>query len=400
LARRPQVVAWRASPLEIPLLRLRLLPFAVLIALPLLSEAPARAETAAEAAEWLKGLGVPLADAKGFVEATPAVMAEVKWVNFARVPADKLNPADLAKLRALPKLEEIVFGGNAATDAGVAEIVKAVPQLRHLWLFRSGVTDAAFTHVATLAELESLHLAGAKISASALVEVARLAKLRVLELDDTDVGDAGLEAIKNMPALSELSFKDMRNVGARGMAALAALRRLETLHLAFAEVDDSIEKLAASRSLRQIYLMRATMDDERVAHLAKIRTLRAVILSYTPIGDAALPHVASLPQLATLELVSTKITDGGMKALARSRALTDLDLTGTAIGDAGLEALLGLPKLTSLILRGTQVTDAGAAKLARIKTLKHVDLAGTAVTAEGVKSLAQALPEARVVGNE
>jgi hypothetical protein len=43
---------------------------------------------------------------------------------------------------------------------------------------------------------------------------------------------------------------------------------------------------------------------------------------------------------------------------------------------------------------------AGAAKLARARTLKHVDLAGTGVSEEGLKSLATALPDARVVGNE
>lgn len=379
---------------------LRLARLAVLVVLPLLADAPARAATAGEAAEWLRALGVPLADAKGFVAPTAESVAEVKWVSFARVPAARLKAADLAKLKALPKLEEVVFGGNAATDAGVAEIAKAAPRLRRLWLFRSAVTDAAFPHVATLADLESLHLAGARISASALVEVARLKKLRVLELDDTDVGDAGLEAIRNMPALAEVSYKDMRGVGARGMAALAALRRLDTLHLAFAEVDDSLEKLAASRTLRQLTLLRATVTDARAASIAKIRSLRVLALSYTPITDGALAHVAALPQLATLELINTRITDDGVKALSQTKSLAVLDLTDTATGDAALDALLDLPKLVSLVLRGTKVTDAGVAKLARIRSLKHLDLAATSVTGEAVKALAKALPEARVVGNE
>ncbi len=379
---------------------LRFARLAVLVVLPLLADAPARAATAAEAAAWLRSLNVPVADAKGFVAPTAENVAELRWVSFARVPAARLKAADLAKLQALPKLEEVVFGGNAATDAGVAEIVKAAPRLRRLWLFRSAVTDAAFPHVATLGDLEALHLAGARISASALVEVARLKKLRVLEIDDTDVGDAGLEAIRHMPALAEVSYKDMRDVGARGMAALAGLRRLDSLHLAFAEVDDSIEKLAASRTLRQLNLLRATVTDARAASIAKIKTLRVLVLSYTPITDGALAHVSALPQLATLELTRTRITDDGVKALGQTRSLVVLDLTDTATTDDALDALAGLPKLASLVLRGTKVTDAGAAKLARMKSLKHIDLAATAVTDEALKALARALPEARVVGNE
>lgn len=379
---------------------LRLARLFVLVAPALLPDLARAATQEEEAAEWLKVLGVPLADAKGFVAPTPESVAEIKWVSFARVRAGRLDPADLAKLRALPKLEEIVFGGNAATDAGVAALAKAVPRLRRLWLFRSAVTDAAFPHVATLAELEALHLAGAKVSAAAMISVARLRKLRLLELDETAVGDAGLEAIKGMPSLRELSYKDMRGVGVRGMAALAALRRLDTLHLGFAEVDGSLERLGASRSLRRLTLVRATVDDARAAALARVRTLRALALSYTAVGDAALPHVAALPHLAALELIGTKVTDEGIKALARAKALVDLDLMSTGVGDAGLDALLELPKLASLVLRGTKVTDAGAAKLARIKSLKHVDLAGTAVTDAGVKALAKALPAARVMGDE
>lgn len=379
---------------------LRLSRLAVLVVFPLLAELPARAASADEAAEWLRSLNVPLADGKGFVAATAHSVGEVKWVSFARVPAGRLKAADLAKLKALPKLEEIVFGGNAGTDEGVAEIAKAAPQLRRLWLFRSAVTDAAFPHVATIEGLESLHLAGTRISASALVEVSRLKKLRVLELDDTDVGDAGLEAIKGMPALAEVSYKDMRGVGARGMAALASLRRLDSLHLAFAEVDESLEKLAASRTLRQLMLLRATVTDARAASIAKIKSLRVLALSYTPITDGALAHVASLPQLRTLELVSTRITDDGVKAIGQMKSLTVLDLSDTATGDDALDALLELPKLESLVLRGTKVTDAGAAKLARLKSLRHVDLGATAVTEAAVKALAKELPEARVVGNE
>lgn len=378
----------------------RIARLAILVALPILAELPARAATAEEAAEWLRALNVPLADAKGFVAPTAASVGEAKWASFARVPADRLKPADLAKLTALPKLEEIVFGGNAGTDEGVAEIAKAAPQLRRLWLFRSAVTDAAFPYVATIEGLEALHLAGTRISASALVEVARLKNLRVLELDDTDVGDAGLEAIGGMPALAELSYKDMRGVGARGMAALAGLRRLESLHLAFAEVDDSLERLAASRTLRQLVLLRATVTDARAAAIAKIKSLRVLALSYTPITDGALAHVSALPQLSTLELIGTRITDDGVKALGQTKSLTELDLSGTATGDDALDALLGLPKLASLVLRGTRVTDLGAAKLARLQSLRHVDLGATAVTEAAVKALARELPEARVVGNE
>jgi Leucine-rich repeat (LRR) protein len=341
-----------------------------------------------------------MADGKGFVAPTPGSIAEVKWVSFARVRAGRLNPSDLAHLAALPKLEEIVFGGNAASDAGVAEIVRAVPKLRRLWLFRSAITDVALIHVARLNELEALHLAGLRLSTLAMFQIARLKSLRTLDIDETDVGDAGLEAIKLMPALREVSFQGMRGVRRKGLTALASLRRLEILNLGFAEIDDAVGELGASRSLRELYLFRSTVTDAQAPALARIKTLRTLSLAYTTIGDGMMPALAGLPHLHALSLVGTRVSDAGLRVLARSKTLAELDLSGTEIGDKGIEALQDLRKLASLVLRESKITDAGIAVLARFPALKHVDFGDTAVTQAGARALAKALPAARVVGNE
>ena len=72
---------------------------------------------------------MPLADAKGYVAATPESMLEVRWVSFARVPAGKLNPPDLEKISALtlerrflgcdtnPKAVEIACSRVAGLDS-------------------------------------------------------------------------------------------------------------------------------------------------------------------------------------------------------------------------------------------------------------------------------------------
>ncbi|MCW5773542.1 MAG: hypothetical protein KIT16_18005 [Rhodospirillaceae bacterium] len=357
----------------------------------------ARATTAEEAAKWLSDLGVPLADGKGYVDATVETVPEIRWVSFARVRRARLKTPDLAKLAALPKLQEVVFGGNAGTDAGVAEIAKAVPKLRRLWLFRSHVTDAAFVHVARLTELEALHLAGLKLGPGALRNVARLRKLRVLDLDDATVSDEGLTALRDMPWLHDVSLQWMRGVGAKGMAAVGGLRRLSTLNLGFAEIDDALPALTVSRTLRELYLYRSDIGNAHAPLLARLRSLRMLSLSYTAIGDAAMPDIARLPNLAMLHLIASRVTDAGIKALAGAKTLSDLDLADTAVTDRALDALVDLPRLTSLGLRGTRITDRGAAKLAEIATLKHVDLGGTRVTKEGRAALAKALPKARIV---
>src|SRR5205085_1942337 len=134
--------------------------------------APAAAQTPQEAADWLKGLGIKL----NYKDATPELVMEATSVDFGALPRDKtLDPADLAKLKAFPKLVDVGLGNRAGTDQAVAVLVKAVPKLQRLSVHYSAITDAALADIATLSELTELKMFTTKVTAAGMTHVAKLA---------------------------------------------------------------------------------------------------------------------------------------------------------------------------------------------------------------------------------
>ena len=58
--------------------------------------------------------------------------------------------------------------------------------------------------IAGLQELESLNLAGTKISDAGLVKLGKLSKLRELNLSNTQISKRGLESLVALPNLEKL----------------------------------------------------------------------------------------------------------------------------------------------------------------------------------------------------
>jgi hypothetical protein len=97
----------------------------------------------------------------------------------------RTGDADLAALKALTNLQELILSGTQVSDLGLAQ-------------------------VGELTSLEVLSVDGTHISNAGLVHLARLPKLRMLGLGDTRVTDPGLAHLSSMPALQELWIVNTR----------------------------------------------------------------------------------------------------------------------------------------------------------------------------------------------
>lgn len=162
-----------------------------------------------------------------------------------------------------------------------------------------------------------------------LVHARRLRWLRVRGLGHGGPTDAGLAALRGLPALEALDLD--ANVGDAGLEPLAGLERLEVLRVASHEPAGTGAPLAKLRSLRQARLEGAVAD------------------------DAGLAAVATLPALASLVVRPTRaVTAAGLGALERAQALHDLglDLRHAATGaQDGLARLWPLARLSQLSVR-------------------------------------------------
>ena len=143
-------------------------------------------------------------------DAEKAAMAEIRKVggqvmelaqNDARLDvayhlADgKIEDAQLASLKNLPKLAQLNVRGKDITDAGLAHI-KDSKGLVRLHLERTKVTDAGLEQLKGLENLEYLNLYGTAVTDAGLKHLEGLKKLKRLYLWETKVTDAGVAAIK------------------------------------------------------------------------------------------------------------------------------------------------------------------------------------------------------------
>ena len=115
----------------------------------------------------------------------------------------KIEDAQLAPLKNLPKLAQLNVRGKEITDAGLVHI-KDSKGLVRLHLERTKVTDAGLEQLKGLESLEYLNLYGTAVTDAGLKPLEALKKLKRLYLWETKVTDAGVAALK--AALPELQI--------------------------------------------------------------------------------------------------------------------------------------------------------------------------------------------------
>ena len=128
--------------------------------------------------------------------------------------------------------------------------------------------------------------------------------------------------------------------------------------------DAGLENLKELTQLRELSLDSTKVTDAGLAHLNQLNELRYLGISYTDVTDAGLEQLKGLPKLRDLDLSGTHVTDAGLEYF---KELTLLVLGSTRITDAGLEHVKEMPRLRVLSLGWTNVTDAG------LENLKGID---------------------------
>lgn len=115
----------------------------------------------------------------------------------------KIEDAQLAPLKNLPRMATLNVRGKDITDAGLAHIKDAKGLVR-LHLERTKVTDAGLENLKGLENLEYLNLWGTGVTDAGLKHLEGLKKLKKLYLWQAPVTDAGVAALKT--ALPELQI--------------------------------------------------------------------------------------------------------------------------------------------------------------------------------------------------
>lgn len=148
------------------------------------------------------------------------------------------NALDLLA-RSSPHLEELYISQSNITDANLATLVRACPQLRVLNIAHcQRISDSGMQYIATLGKLRALSLSDTVLSDSAIKNLAEgnLSKLEVLYLSFTNITDHTLTILANKAA----SLKHLQVHGCRFTdEALKMALRGELRHLTHLDISGS-----------------------------------------------------------------------------------------------------------------------------------------------------------------
>lgn len=103
--------------------------------------------------------------------------------------------ADLALVKALPKVEQLDLRNTAITNAGLANI-EGLATLTHLHLEGTAVTDEGLGHLKGLSALTYLNLYNTAVTDQGVAQLSDLKSLKRLYLWQTKVTDAGVAGLK------------------------------------------------------------------------------------------------------------------------------------------------------------------------------------------------------------
>ncbi|MBA4191537.1 MAG: hypothetical protein C0467_26455 [Planctomycetaceae bacterium] len=221
--------------------------------------------------------------------------------------------------------------------------------------------------------------------------------VQVVDFPGATVDDSGLENLRPLPALWNLSMPaaPITDSGVKLLASMPLAKSLRSLDLVGANLTDAgIESLTAFTNLEYLGV-RGQFTSEGLAKLRKLTNLKRISFGDCGLTDAHLTSLKDLP-LASIYLgYNSKLTGEGLANLGRMESLTTLAYPGVAVKDDDMKVFVSaMPKLSylSLTTPGTivPITDKGIDQL-RESRVRHLDLQNSQYTAETVTPLPRCL---------
>lgn len=181
-----------------------------------------------------------------------AGLVELRNLGLASTECNGTGFKDLTSLR---KLESVNFHHTPLNDEGLTAVCQ-LPLSGRLWFAHTHFTDAGAASLAQLTQLKRCGI-GSKEKGSSGEAVAALAKLPLEELSllDNQAGPEGVAHAAKIATLKKLDISYGPKVKDDSLALLAQMPVLEELKISSAPItDDGLQQLAASKSLKKLWL--------------------------------------------------------------------------------------------------------------------------------------------------
>lgn len=239
------------------------------------------------------------------------------------------------------------------SDAGVTDLgLESLASLTHVTMVKLGnsdpklvpdparprnaITDVGLSGLASLGELQALHLSGAAIT------------------------DAGLARLRELPAMRELAL-DRTPIAGSGLSGWASIGLLMMVNLDDTLFSDSaLASFRGAKSLHDLNLRRTRVAGPGLAHLAGLPLLENLALDGCPLGRDALKFLGGAP-LVELSLADVPLVPADLAPLADPGCLPRLrkiNFRRTGIVEADVAAIRkARPGLKILLVEPPMVLD-------------------------------------------
>ena len=174
----------------------------------------------------------------------------------------------MKELVPLQQLAGVSLRNTPISDVGMRRLSQ-LGELSAVFLSNTSVTDEGVLALARLPKLSRLHLDRTGITDRAL-QGLQDAPLTELHLDGTDVTDKGMDYVREMRSLKNLTLRQTR-VSDKGLRRLRTLAKLQDLCIRSTRVtDEGLKSLRGMSSLKQIWLSDPKAPDSLISEEAVI----------------------------------------------------------------------------------------------------------------------------------
>lgn len=201
----------------------------------------------------------------------------------------------------------ILFSGSARSDEdAVNQALAKVHVMGGTWSRDVSRPDVPIVMI---------DVGGGEVTDADLAILKTFPELEHLSLRNTQVTNGGLKSLQGLTKLKKLELAGLR-ITDDSLGALGALRELTELDISYTLVTGSgLDSLAGLKKLKVLDMTRTAVTDKSIAGITALTTITDLDLTENEIGDKSLKPFYDLKNLKNLNLTSTYVTDEGVEKL-------------------------------------------------------------------------------------
>ncbi len=322
------------------------------------------------------------------VQVAPTVEDPQKVISdFKNKPPFERNDQDLARIGSLfagtDAFTNMDLNGSSVTDAGLKHLAK-LTNLESIGLAGTKVTNAGLSSATLdLLKLVSINLAGCTVTLPMMETLSKLETLEVLSLENAKVGDAELPPLANLARLKDLNL-NYCPITDNGFRILGTLKNLEILKVANTGINGSgmqfMKRKKTGAGLRILDAKKTRFGEQGLQFLKGVETLEELDIGQAEVTDQTLAlQLKGVPHLMKMSLSFNNISDNGTQVLGTIKSLEELYLSNCQrIGDKTLFFLKNNNQLRILDVNACgNVTAQGAQSLKKFLPNCEIRFAGS-----------------------